>query len=230
MRFYGAGSLEDIRRCTELGVEGILTNPQGFEAFFGEEMTLSEITEAIVEVTDLPLFMQIHGKTSEELVKRGEELHEISSQVGFKIIADEKGFLAIKALQKKGISCIATSLFTLSQAAIANMVGAYGICPFVSRSRAIGMDPYLLLSGIVKGYRALPHPPQIIAVSLKDVSDVQLALSTGVDAVGMRYPLLKEVMEHPLSKKAEILFAKNWAKIKGEDSSYLIDDGEGVAE
>lgn len=230
MRFYGAGSLEDIGRCEELGVSGILTNPEGFEVFFGEEMTLPEIAKAIVEVTDLPIFIQIHGQTTEDLIKKGEELHKISPQVGFKIIANEKGFLAIKALQKKGISCIATCLFTLSQAAVAAMVGAFGICPFVSRSRAIGMDPYKILTSIVKGYQELAHSPSVIAVSLKSFDDVELALSAGVDAVGMRYPLLKEVMEHPLSQKAEALFAKNWAMIKGEDSAYVRDDREGVAE
>ena len=67
----------------------------------------------------------------------------------------------------------------------------------------------------------LNNPPQIIAVSLKNLADVELALSAGVDAVGMRYPLLKQMMEHPLSQKAELLFAKNWARVKGEDISYL---------
>ena len=42
-----------------------------------------------------------------------------------------------------------------------------------------------------------------------------------IDAVGMRYPLLKQMMEHPMSQKAEQLFAKNWARVKGEEVSYL---------
>jgi hypothetical protein len=29
------------------------------------------------------------------------------------------------------------------------------------------------------------------------------------------------MMEHPLSSKAEELFAKNWANVKGEDISYM---------
>jgi transaldolase len=78
-----------------------------------------------------------------------------------------------------------------------------------------------ILSAIRKGYDRLDDPPQIIAVSLKNLADVELALSAGVDAVGMRYPLLKQMMEHPLSQKAELLFAKNWARVKGEDISYL---------
>ena len=34
MNIYGAGSLEEIRKSTALGVRGILTNPQGFEQYF----------------------------------------------------------------------------------------------------------------------------------------------------------------------------------------------------
>jgi transaldolase len=221
MKIYGAGSLEDIKRCTELGAVGILTNPQGFEQYFEGKITLSEITRAIVGVTELPLFIQIHGQSSQALIEKAKSLHEISPQVGFKIIADEKGFQAMAALQKQDINCIATTLFSVSQAAVAASVGAFGICPFVSRGLYIGLNMFEILSTIREGYDRLDDPPQIIAVSLKNLSDVELALSAGVDAVGMRYPLLKQMMEHPLSEKAELLFAKNWARVKGEDISYL---------
>jgi len=221
MKIYGAGSLEDIKRCSELGAVGILTNPQGFEQYFDGEMTLADITRAIVETTELPVFIQIHGDSSDTLVKKAQSLHEISPRVGFKIIADEKGFKAIGALQKGGINCIATTLFSISQAAVAAGVGAFGICPFVSRGLYVGLNMFEILSAIREGYDRLDDPPQIIAVSLKNRADVELALSAGVDAVGMRYALLKQMMEHPLSQKAELLFAKNWARVKGEEISYL---------
>lgn|GEM_PF-3683811 len=221
MKIYGAGSLEDIEKCTELGVDGILTNPQGFQQYFDGEKTLEEITEAIVKATDLPVFIQIHGGTTEELVARARRLHEISPQVGFKIISDEKGFWAIKKLQEDNINCIATALFTVSQAAVAETVGAFGICPFFSRARDIDMDPIGILKGIKTAYENSPHPPEIIAVSLHGVGDIEEVLSVGVDAIGLRYPSLKEMMTHPLSEKAEILFGENWANVKGEEVDYL---------
>ncbi len=81
-------------------------------------MTLADITRAILETTDLPVFIQIHGDSSGALVENAQSLHEISPRVGFKIIADEKGFHAIAELQKQGINCIATTLFSISQAAV----------------------------------------------------------------------------------------------------------------
>jgi transaldolase len=221
MKIYGAGSLDDIKLCSKLGVAGILTNPQGFEQYFEGKLTLPEITRAIVETTELPVFIQIHGDSSRALVVKAQSLHEISPRVGFKIIANEKGFQAIGELQKQGINCIATTLFSISQAVVAASVGAFGICPFVSRGLYIGLNMFEILSAIREGYDRLDNPPQIVAVSLKNLADVELALSAGVDAVGMRYPLLKQMMEHPLSQKAELLFAKNWARVKGEDISYL---------
>jgi transaldolase len=194
---------------------------QGFQQYFQGNLSLGEITAAIVEVTELPVFIQIHGPDTPALVKKALELHKISSRVGFKIIADEKGFQAIAELQKQGINCIATTLFSISQAAVAAGVGAFGICPFISRGLYIGLNMFEILSSIREGYDRLDHPPQIIAVSLKNLADVELALSAGVDAVGMRYPLLKQMMEHTLSRKAELLFAKNWAEVKDEDISYL---------
>ncbi len=233
MRIYGGGSLEEIRKCTELGCEGILTNPQGFEQYFRGAMTLKEITRAISEATNLPFFVQIHGRSAEQLVERGLELHAVAPrQVGFKIISDAKGFLAIRRLEQQNVRCIATTLFSVAQASVAATVGAFGICPFVSRGLAIGMDMRRILRVIKRRYSELESPPRIIAVSLKGLADVELALAAGVDAVGMRYPLIQEMMEHPLSRRAELLFAKNWKNVKGEDIGYL-DHAlalEGVAE
>lgn len=222
MKLYGAGSIEEIEKCSNLGVSGILTNPQGFDQYFQGKMTLEEITRSIIEVTDLPIFIQIHGESTEALIHRARTLHEISpKQLGFKIISDEKGFRAIRQLQQEEIQCIATTLFTISQAAVAATVDAFGICPFVSRARVIGMDPRRIIKTIKDGYQKLKNPPEIIAVSLKDVSDVELALSAGADGVAMRYPLLRDMMSHPLSQKAEVLFGNNWQNVKGEDVSYL---------
>ena len=221
MRIYGAGSLEDIEKCTALGVVGILTNPQGFDQYFKGEMTMEEITRAVVERTDIPSFVQIQAPTTEALVEKARRLHDISPRVGFKIIADPKGFQAIRILQQEGIDCIATCLFSPSQASVAATVGAFGICPFVSRARAAGIDPYEMLSVVREGYDRLPKAPEIIAVSMKGVGDIDLAISAGVDAVGMRYAAIVEMMEHPLSRRAEVLFARNWANVKGEDVGYL---------
>lgn len=231
MQIYGAGSLEDIRKCSELGVKGILTNPQGFEQYFDNQYTLEEITKLILKNTHLPIYIQIHGIDAEALINKAKKLHNFDDRVGFKIIADEKGFKAIAKLQKDNINCIATTLFTPAQAAVAATVGAFGICPFVSRAQAVGIDALGMLQTVKAGYERLENPPEIIAVSLKTVADVELALAAGADSVGMRYPLLKNMMYHPLSEKAEKLFSRNWTNVKGEDVSYInADNIEGIAE
>jgi|SRR5690554_14173 len=218
--YGGTGTLENIKKCNDLGVEGVLTNPQGFEQYFPNQ-TLENITKEILGVTSVPIFIQIHGNTTEELIKKAEKLHNISSRVGFKIIANKKGFYAIKELQAKGIKCIATALFDISQASIAANIKAYGICPYVSRARMNGLNAFKILTDIKRGYMQLANPPQIIASSFKDLSDVELALSAGVDAVGMRYETIEVMMNHYLSNEAEILFGKNWKAIKDENVSYL---------
>jgi len=232
MNIYGAGSIDDIKKCTELGVAGILTNPQGFDQFYKGKMTLKEITEAILDVSDSNVFIQIHGKSTKQIIERAEALYSLSDRVGFKIISDKKGFEAIKVLQDKGIDCIATCLFSVSQAAIAKMVGAYGVCPFFSRARVFGADPIKLIQSIKNCYKSDKSSPEIIVASLKGVGDINDAISAGADSIALRYPALLEMMNHALTDKAEALFAKNWLNVKGEDVSYLKDKmkQEGVAE
>lgn len=225
MEIYGAGSLEDVRICTQLGVTGILTNPQGFDQYYQGKMTLEEITAALLEASDdgrnIPVFIQVHGKDEHEIIRRVEELRKQSDRVCGKIIADEKGFRAIKALQSEGIDCIATCLFSVSQAAVAAMVGAHAICPFVSRATAIGMDMFKIISDIKRCYSEMPKAPRIFAASLKSTADIDGAYAAGTDAVALRYPLLQEMMKHVLTTKAEALFAQNWEHVKGEDVSYM---------
>lgn len=221
MRIYGAGSIEDVKRCTAMGAVGILTNPQGFEQYYKGKMTLEQITQSLLDATDLPVYIQIHGETSVQLVERGRKLHALSPRVGYKIVANENGFSAIKELQAEGIRCIATGLFSVPQAAIAAAVGAFGICPFVCRGQDVGIDMLAVLREIKSGYSQFRQPPEIIAVSLRSVTDVDQALRVGVDAVGMRWLLMREMMSHPLSDRTELLFAKNWANVKGEDVGYL---------
>lgn len=223
MKIYGAGSLEDIRKCTELGVAGILTNPQGFDVYFSGEKTLQEITKSILDVSDSPVFIQVHGPDRDAIVERSRKLRKLSPRVNAKIIADCKGFEAIRILQQEGIDCIATCLFSVSQAAVAAMVGAYGICPFYSRAVESSIDMGSVISDMKKSYHDLENPPEIFAVSLKSVADVNSVIKAGTDSIALRYPLLKQMMYHVLTEKAEDLFAKNWANVKGEDVSYLSD-------
>lgn len=219
--YGGSGTLESIKKCNDFGVKGILTNPQGFQQYYSGK-TLQEITKEILSVTSVPIFIQIQGETTEDLIKKAKELHRLSPRVGFKIIANKKGFYAIKELQAQGINCIATSLFNISQASIAANVKAYGICPYVSRARMNGLDVYKTLTAIKRGYKELENPPEIIAVSFKDISDIELALTAGVDAVGMRWETIEAMMNHPLSDQAEFLFGENLKAVKGEDISYLL--------
>ena len=236
MKIYGAGSLEDVRICTKLGVAGILTNPQGFEQYYEGKMTLEEITKALLEASDdgrnIPVFIQIHGKDAAAIVERARKLRRISPRVCAKIIADEKGFEAIRILQSEGINCIATCLFSISQAAVAAMVGAYGICPFVSRAKEIGMDMTHIISSIKACYSQMEKAPEIFAVSLKGVADIDEAFAAGTDSIALRYPLMQKMMTHVLTEKAEALFGKNWMNVKGEDVSYLYGkmNTDGIAE
>ena len=107
------------------------------------------------------------------------------------------------------------------QASIAAMVGARGICPFLSRATEAGIDMLKIISDIKACYKEMDHAPEIFAVSLKSVADVNAAFAAGTDSIALRYPLLQQMMTHVLTEKAEALFAKNWANVKGEDVSYM---------
>ena len=76
--------------------------------------------------------------------------------------------------------------------------------------------------GFADSYHREPVYPMMLALlSWPFPADIRFLRSIGVDAVGMRWPLMRQMMFHQESERTELLFAKNWANVKGEDIGYL---------
>ena len=160
MRSYtGLYEPETLRTVAELGGQGILTNANTIYKFFGSEKTLDEITQWMLDNSfGMPVFPSIHGKDTRSIVEVGRRLHALDPQrVGVKILSNTQGFSAMRVLSAEGVRCVATGMFTYTQALIAAYSGAVSYTHLVDLGQALG--DILMYGGLtdVKFLGGLPH-------------------------------------------------------------------------
>ncbi len=223
MRFYvGMNTGEKMRAGAALGAPAVLTNSNGNVRVFGTGTTLDEATKILLEESGIRVFQSIHGRDVEEIVATARRIHAIDPQkVGVKILSDTKGFTAMRVLSAEGIDCIATGLFTLTQACVAAQVGAYAISPFVARGMEAGLDMYKMIRLTRECYDRMKNPPEILAASIRTIDHVYNSFAAGADAVATSYEMIEQMCNHPFSRQTELSFGEAFAQIKGEDVSYL---------
>ena len=115
MKIYiGVNNKENMVLAARLGVPAILTNANSILRTYGENTSLKECTQKMLDESDnLPVFPSVHGKDYNDIVRKSLDLCSLSPRVGVKIISTSDGFQAIKILSDMGIKCIATGLYTV---------------------------------------------------------------------------------------------------------------------
>lgn len=214
---------EEYKLCKALGAIGVLTNSNGMLEVYGPDMTLSGMTQQMLDQSeDLLVFTAIHGKSVEDIVDLAHKLSKLSpSRVGVKIISNVNGFAAMRQLSSEGIRCIATGMFTYEQAYMAALAGAYAISPFLGRGNEAGLDMADMIHKTRVLYDRLGVETEILAASIHNCEEARIAFESGADSVAVGIKTLCEMCENPLSVKTELSFGAAFANIKGEDVSYL---------
>ncbi|MDR1793782.1 MAG: hypothetical protein LBR25_00085 [Erysipelotrichaceae bacterium] len=227
MKLYiAADTKENMLLGKRLGAKAILTNAKIVLDLYGENMTLQESTERMLQESGLPVFQSIHGESVKDIIDKGLSVCKAAgklnkAEVGLKIIASRDGFQAIKVLSEQGIKCIVTGLYTVHQAMVAAQVKAFAISPFIARGKEAGLDMEECIKAIRAIYDRMQNPPEILAASIRTLKDVDLAARAGADGVAISVALIKEMIDCEYSRQTEDAFGYSFARIKGEDVSYL---------
>ena len=228
MKLYvGVNTPEKMRAGAELGAYGVLTNSNIVLKIYGPDVTLEESTRRMLDESGIRVFQAIHGPDTQTIVEKARRIHAIDPQrVGVKILSNTQGFSAMRVLAAEGIDCIATGMFTYTQALIAADAGAYAISPFVGRGTEAGLDMIQMIRNTRAAYDRMGKAPEILAASIHNLEEVEASFAAGADAVASSYDLLVQMANCELSRKTELSFGEAFARIKGEDVSYLPLAGE----
>ena len=196
--FLDTAEIDQIRDAVSTGlVDGIATNPSKIA---GSGKTYSKVLSEIRAVFDGPVAFQAMGKSTQEIIQHGLEIHQMDPLLAVKVVANKTGLPALKPLISEGVRTNATLMFNPAQALLAGLAGSPFISPFIGRARMAGADGIKEIATMRRLLDAwnCDHTC-IIGASIKDVTQVTDVILAGAHAVAVPFSVFEAMMDHPLT-------------------------------
>lgn len=212
--FIDTANLEQIKEAQDLGVlDGVTTNPSlmAKEGIIGHQNILDHYVK-ICEIVDGDVSAEVISTDFDGMVKEGEVLANLHSQIVVKIPMILDGIKAIKYFANKSIKTNCTLIFSVGQALIAAKAGATYVSPFIGRLDDISTDGLNLISEIVTVYDNYAFETQILAASVRHTMHVIDCAKIGADVMTGPLSSIKGLIKHPLTDSGLEKFLSDFKK------------------
>jgi transaldolase len=122
---------------------------------------------------------------------------------------------ARRLMTAQGIRTNATLVFSPNQALLAAQAGATFVSPFVGRLDDIGHDGMEILADIMEIFEYYDLDSLVIAASIRHPLHVTQAALAGAHIATVPYPVLLQMIQHPLTDVGIERFLADWKKVSG---------------
>lgn len=197
-----------LKALAETGlVDGVTTNPS-LIAKSGRQFipTIAEICELIPG----PISAEVAATDAPTMIKEGEKLAAIASNVVVKLPLTFDGLKACAHFAGQGVMTNVTLCFSAVQALLAAKAGATYVSPFVGRLDDHGADGMELISEIRAIYDTYGFETEILAASIRNPAHVKAAALAGADCSTLPPGVFRELVKHPLTDKGLEQFVSDW--------------------
>ena len=212
--FIDTANLDQIKEAQDLGVlDGVTTNPSlmAKEGITGGENILKHYID-ICEVVDGDVSAEVISVDFEGMIKEGEELASLHSQIVVKIPMIKDGIKALKYFSDKNIKTNCTLVFSAGQALLAAKAGATYVSPFIGRLDDISSDGLGLIDEIRLIYDNYSFETEILAASIRHTMHVVDCAKVGADVMTGPLSSIVGLLKHPLTDIGLEKFLKDYKK------------------
>ncbi|SEF71561.1 fructose-6-phosphate aldolase [Parabacteroides chinchillae] len=215
--FIDTANLDQIREANELGVlDGVTTNPslmakEGIKGVVNQRKHYLQICEIVHGDVSAEVISTDFG----EMVKEGEELASLHSNIVVKVPCIEDGIKAIKYFSERGIRTNCTLVFSVGQALLAAKAGATYVSPFVGRLDDIASDGIELVRKIVEMYTYYEYETQVLAASIRNTQHIIQCVEAGADVATCPLAAIKGLLKHPLTDSGLATFLADYKRVNG---------------
>ena len=212
--FIDTANLAQIEEAENLGVlDGVTTNPSlmAKEGIRGEANIL-EHYKKICEMVQGDVSAEVIATDYEGIIKEGEALAELHSQIVVKVPMIKDGIRAIRYFSQKGIRTNCTLVFSAGQALLAAKAGATYVSPFIGRLDDVSTDGLGLIADIRLIYDNYGYETQVLAASVRHTMHIIECAKIGADVITAPLSAILGLLKHPLT---DIGLAKFLADAKG---------------
>lgn len=212
-----ADSLAIIKRYATGLIDGVTTNPSLIA-----KTPYTKAIDVILNITDgcselESVSIEVHPSAAND---PGAMLNEALDYRAHKAITTKlpctpAGLQVCRELKERGQKTNITLVFSVAQAILAAKAGATYVSPFVGRTDDNSYDGVKLVRDIAAVYREHMVTTQILAASIRSVSQVSELFAAGADIVTMPVEVFDKMYDHILTKDGLEKFKKDAEKLQG---------------
>jgi transaldolase len=202
----------DIREIGELAATGLLdgvtTNPT-LIARAGRDFL--EAIREICAIVQGPVSAEVAATDVEGMIREGEILANIASNVAVKLPLTWAGLKACRHFADQGVKVNLTLCFSVPQAILAAKAGAAYVSPFVGRLDDIGQDGMALIRDICLIYGNYPaFATEVLVASVRHTVHLVESALAGAHVATIPPNVLRQLAQHPLTEKGLNAFLADW--------------------
>jgi len=212
--FVDTANLDQIREAQNLGVlDGVTTNPSlmAKEGITGRENILQHYVD-ICNIVEGDVSAEVIATDFDGMVREGEELAALHSQIVVKLPMIKDGIKAAKYFKDKGIKTNVTLVFSAGQALLAAKAGATYVSPFIGRLDDVSTDGLHLIAEIRQIYDNYGYETQILAASVRHTMHVIDCAKIGADVMTGPLSSIEGLLNHPLTDIGLAKFLADYKK------------------
>ena len=215
--FIDTANLEMIQEAQNLGIlDGVTTNPSlmAKEGISGSENIINHYKK-ICEIVDGDVSAELITTEYEGIVKQGEALAKLHSNIVVKVPIIKDGIKAIKYFTDHGIKTNCTLIFSAGQALLAAKAGASYVSPFIGRLDDVSTDGMDLIAQIREIYDNYMFDTEILAASVRHPMHIIQCAEIGADVMTGPLSAITALLNHPLTDIGLAKFLADFKKVNG---------------
>ncbi|MBN2682221.1 MAG: fructose-6-phosphate aldolase [Bacteroidales bacterium] len=215
--FIDTANLKQIEEAQALGVlDGVTTNPSlmAKEGIKGEK-NIKQHYINICNIVDGDVSAEVISTDFEGMIREGEELAALHSQIVVKVPIIKDGVKAIKYFSDKKIRTNCTLVFSAGQALLAAKAGATYVSPFIGRLDDNSTDGVQLIEQIVQMYNYYEFETQVLAASIRHTMHIIKCMEAGADVATCPLDAILGLLNHPLTDIGLAKFLADYKKVNG---------------
>ncbi|MDG1439681.1 MAG: fructose-6-phosphate aldolase [Flavobacteriales bacterium] len=215
--FIDTANLEMIQEAQDLGIlDGVTTNPSlmAKEGISGNENIINHYKK-ICEIVDGDVSAEVISTDFEGMIREGEALAKLHSNIVVKVPIIKDGIKAIKYFSDNGIKTNCTLIFSAGQALLAAKAGATYVSPFIGRLDDVSTDGMDLIAQIRDIYDNYMFDTEILAASVRHPMHIIQCAEIGADVMTGPLSAITALLNHPLTDIGLAKFLADFKKVNG---------------
>ncbi len=209
--FADTADIDEIRDLAGMGViDGVTTNPT-LVARVGRP--IRDVIAEICAAVPGPVSAEVTATDFDNMVTQGNKLAEIAGNVVIKVPLTWDGLKACRTLTERSHKVNVTLCFSANQALLAAKAGATYVSPFIGRLDDVGENGVDLIREIRAVYdHDTDLTTSVLAASIRTPISVKQVALAGADVATVPPPVLRALINHPLTDKGLAAFLADWKK------------------